>query len=130
MTVGTARSAPLPTLRWFRLRAVRRNSLASDDGGHGATRPLSTLRLRSSIDFPNSRCRQFQQMPVGIAEINAVAAARPVGAALDRDLARSEPCLPVRELAAAHTERHVQGAAAVVRRNGAARHHGRLAHWE
>src|SRR5205807_1139419 len=66
-------------------------SRCSDPGGGAPQR---------SIDFPQAGRRQLQQMSVGIAEIDAMPAARPIGAALDGDVSRPEPRLPGRELRA------------------------------
>ena len=46
------------------------------------------------IARPQSRRRQFEQVPVGIAEVNALAAARPFGAAFDGDVRFRKPLLP------------------------------------
>src|SRR5215470_1423995 len=64
-------------------------------------------------------------MPVGIAEIDAYAAALPLGAPLDVDAVGSEPRLPPCKLLAADRERDMQRAVTVVGRDGTARHvHG------
>src|SRR5437867_2856126 len=61
-------------------------------------------------------------MPVGIAEIDAFAAARPFGAPFDFDAMRGEPRLPVRKLLAADRKRDMQRSVAVVGRDGTTRH--------
>src|SRR5439155_8835879 len=66
-------------------------------------------------------------MTVGIAEIDAMPAARPIGSALDGDAAALEPLIPSAERFARDSEGDVQRAAAVVRRDGAARKSGGLA---
>src|SRR5262249_51175250 len=79
----------------------------------------------ASIDRPQARRRELQQVAVGIAEIDAAAAALPVGPPFDRDIMRAQALLPLRQLVGGNRKRDVQRAAAVVRRNGAARHvHG------
>src|ERR1700680_382054 len=75
-----------------------------------------------SIDLPQTGRCQLQQMPVGIAAIGAVPAARPIVAALDGDVLRTQPRFPGRELLACDPEGDVQGPAAVVRRNSPAWH--------
>src|SRR5882757_1176255 len=64
-------------------------------------------------------------MPVRIAEIDALAAARPLRAPLDRNAMRGEPRLPFRQLVATDRERNMQRAVTIVGRDGTARHaHG------
>src|SRR4249919_1990865 len=59
-------------------------------------------------------------MPVGIAEINALAAARPSGPAFDGDAFGLEPLLPGRELVGRNRKGDVHRAVPVMRRDGAA----------
>ena len=64
-------------------------------------------------------------MPVGIAEIDAVAAARPIGAAFDGDALLAQSLLPLRQLIRSNGKGLVQRPMAVVRGYRAARHaHG------
>src|SRR5437764_1319303 len=63
---------------------------------------------RPSIDLPQPPRCQFHEVTVRIAEIDAVPAARPRGAALDSDLVRLEACLPSCELLIPNPECHVQ----------------------
>src|SRR5215831_14446073 len=64
-------------------------------------------------------------MPVGVAKIDAFAAARPFGAPLDFDAARGEPRLPLGKLIRADRKRDMERAMAIVGRDGTARHaHG------
>src|SRR5437588_1879712 len=64
-------------------------------------------------------------MSVGIAEIDAVPAARPSGAAFDGDALFAQPLLPLRQFISGNGEGHVQRSVAVVWGNRAARHaHG------
>src|SRR5215472_12281499 len=59
-------------------------------------------------------------MSVGIAEINAVAAARPMRAALDRDAGLLEAIFPNVPLVVGNRKGHVNRPVPVMRRNGAA----------
>src|SRR5262249_35524351 len=77
---------------------------------------------RVLISRPKPRRRQLEQMPVGIAEIDAVAAARPIGAAFDGDALLAQSPLPLRQLIHGNGKGHVQRSLAVVRGVGAARH--------
>src|SRR5688572_22589257 len=82
------------------------------------TSPAMTAGL---VHRPQSRRRQLQQVPVGIAEIDAAAAARPVGRAFDRNAALCKMPLPFGKLRLADRKRHMQRARAIVSRNSAAR---------
>src|SRR5712692_1838472 len=73
-----------------------------------------------SIDRPEARGRELQQVSVGIAEIDAVATARPVGAAFDGDATLAEPAFPRRQLVGGDRKRQVQRSVAIVRRDRAA----------
>ena len=79
------------------------------------------------IHRPQSGRRQFQQMPVRIAEVDAAAAARPVVCAFDRDPARGEVLLPRVELILADREGDVQRPSPSWPGMAAARHGHRLA---
>src|SRR6516165_7230602 len=68
-------------------RAVRRPKGAAGIIIRAATRVL--------INRPQARRRQLEQMPVGIAEIDAVAAARPIGAAFDGDALLAQSLFPL-----------------------------------
>ena len=82
-------------------------------------------RLNSTNTSPIGRASPVPEVPVGIAEIDAVAAARPVGAAFDRDAVLGEPLFPGRQFVGGDRQRHVQRSVPVMRRDGAARHaHG------
>src|SRR5271169_5432698 len=59
-------------------------------------------------------------MPVGIAEVDALAAARPSGPAFDGDALGLEPLLPGRELVGRNRKGDVDRAVPVMRRDGAA----------
>src|SRR5262249_30300017 len=71
---------------------------------------------------PQAGRRELEQMTVGIAEIDALAAAAPSGPTLDRDATFAEPLRPVGKLVGADRKRNMQRAVAVVRRDGSARH--------
>src|SRR5262244_3481773 len=88
-------------------------------------RRSSRIPQRRSIRRPQARRRELKEMTVGIAEIDALAATAPSGAALDRDTVFGEPLLPVGKLVGADRKRNVQGPVTIVRRNGSAGHaHG------
>src|ERR1700676_235820 len=70
---------------------------------------------------PKSGRGQLQEMPVRIAEIDAVAATRPCGAALDGDAGAAQPLFPGRQLVGRNGERHMGRPLAVMGRDGAAR---------
>src|SRR5262245_52850054 len=71
-------------------------------------------KKNQSIDTPQARRRQLQEMPVGIAEIDAVTAALPIGAALDRDVVLTQALLPLRQLVRRDGEGDVQRPVTVV----------------
>src|SRR5690349_21575863 len=70
-----------------------------------------------SIVGPKPRRRQFQKMPVRIAQIEADAALRPCHAALDRDTPAFEPLDPIRELVGCDGEGDMQRARTVMARD-------------
>src|SRR5262245_11032477 len=88
--------------------------------------PLRSMRATNpSVNCPQSRRRQLQKMPVGVAKIDAFAAARPFRAPLDRDAMRGKARLPFGKLVAADRKGDVQRAVTIVGRDGTARHaHG------
>ena len=57
-------------------------------------RPQEGICALTLIPRPQSGRRQLEEMPVRIAEIDALAAARPFGAAFDGDVLGLEPLLP------------------------------------
>jgi len=69
---------------------------------------------------PQARCRQFQQVPVRVAEIDADAAARPVRAAFDCDAEIVQACLPGRQFVGCDRERDMVRPAAVMGRDDTA----------
>src|SRR5499426_2904465 len=75
-----------------------------------------------SIDRPQARSRELKQMPVRVAEVNALAAALPGGAALDRDVIGGESLLPLRQLVLGDRKGDMQWPRPIMRRDGAARH--------
>src|SRR5580692_5738478 len=70
---------------------------------------------------PQSGRGELQEMAVRIAEIDAVAAARPLSPAFALDAGCAQPFLPSRQLVGRHGKGHVGWPLAVVGRNGAAR---------
>src|SRR5215204_808862 len=92
-------------------------------GTHSGSAPSASRRSRMrSIDFPQAGRSQFQQMPVGVSEIDAVPSARPAGAALYFNIEAVEARLPLGQLLRRDGKCHVQWAAAIVWGNGAAAH--------
>src|SRR5262249_56146120 len=80
--------------------------------------PLHVERDRHTlINRPQARRRQLEQMPVGIAEIDAVPAARPVGAAFDGDALLAQSPLPLRQLIHGNGKGHVHRSMAVLPRH-------------
>src|SRR5262249_13694013 len=77
---------------------------------------------KTSIDRPQARRRQLEQMPIRVAEVDAHAAAGPLGAAFDRNPMLAEPLFPVRQSLSLDGKRDVQRTVAIVRRDGTARH--------
>lgn len=75
-----------------------------------------------SVNFPQTRGSELQEMPVRISKINAVTAARPFGTAVDGDFMPEQSSFPRRQLFGRYRECDVQCAAAIVRRNCAAWH--------
>jgi hypothetical protein len=74
-----------------------------------------------SVNRPNSRCDQLQQMIVGVAEIDALSAARPIGLAFDRNIVLTKPFFPSRQLRSCDGKGHMNWAATVMRGNSPAR---------
>jgi hypothetical protein len=72
------------------------------------------------VNRPNSRCYQLQQVIVGVAEVDALSAARPIGPAFDSDVVLAEPIFPSRQFLRRNGKGHMKRAAAVMRRNGPA----------
>src|SRR3989304_6597431 len=66
--------------------------------------------------------REFEQMPVGIAKVDAAPTARPFSCSFDPDMTCAQMLLPLREFFRANGKCHMQGAAAVMRRDCAAGH--------
>src|SRR5262249_30070261 len=92
----------------------------------GSGHPKSTLSgsqtAKPSIGRPQSRCGELQEMAIRVAEVDAVASARPVGAALDRNAVLAQPLLPRCKLVCRDRERDVQRTVPIVRRNRTAGH--------
>src|SRR5688572_10430640 len=92
--------------------------IASVLAGHAAA-------AQALVNRPQAGRGELQEVPVGVAEIDALASALPGGAALDRDVVAGEARLPASELVLRDREGDVKRTRAVMRRNGAARHvHG------
>src|ERR1041384_6697278 len=72
--------------------------------------------VRPSIIAPQAGGREFQQVPVAVAEIDAAAATRAIRAPLDRNAAITKPLFPPGEFVGADGESDMQRSAAVVRR--------------
>src|SRR5262249_37403989 len=85
-----------------------------------AIAPCHGAGLTRLIPRPQAGRRQLEEMAVGIAEIDAFAAARPFGAAFDGDVLGLEPLLPGRELVGRYRKGDVDRAMPVMRRDGAA----------
>ncbi len=83
-------------------------------------KPVSAFPDHALIPGPKSRRRQLEEVTVGIAEINALAAARPFGAAFDGDVRLCQPLFPSRQLIGGDREGDVHRPMTVMRRNGAA----------
>src|SRR5215469_3521598 len=81
---------------------------------------MSGNRRRRLVSRPEARRCQFKQVAVRIAEINAVAAARPMGAAFDRDTGLIEAAFPGFPFVRGDGKSHVNRTMPVVRGNGAA----------
>src|SRR5215831_3139623 len=80
-------------------------------------RPAGRKRL---ISRPQAGRGQFEQVAVRIAEINAVAAARPMGASFNRDAGFFEAPFPGLPFVGGDGKSHVDGTLPVVRRYSAA----------
>src|SRR6202023_3030267 len=109
--------------KWVSGMAVRRKAItlyAKSPGGGLVPRAAGR-----SVIAPQPRGRQFQEVPVGIAEIDTAAAPPPIGAALDRNAAVAQPLLPGHEFVGGDGKGNVHRSAAIVRRDSTARHrHG------
>jgi len=75
-----------------------------------------------SVDGPEAGRRQLHQVPVGVAEVDARAAARRVNPPLDLHPHVAEPRLPGPQGACGHGERHVQPPVTIVRGDDPTRH--------
>src|SRR5215207_8789720 len=90
-------------------------------GGRGRGGVLDPLVLSAPrIRRPKPRRGELKQMPVRVTDIEALPAARPRRAALDRDAGLAETLLPSCEVGGVDREGDVERPMAVVRRNGAA----------
>lgn len=74
------------------------------------------------VSRPQAGCCQFHQVPVGVAEVDAVSATRPIGATFDRDTMRAQPLFPLRQGVTSDGEREMQRPVTIVRRDRASRH--------
>ena len=83
-------------------------------------RPQEGICALTLIPRPQSGRRQLEKMPVRIAEIDALAAARPFGAAFDGDVLDLEPLLPSRKLIGRDRKGDMHRPVAVMRRDGTA----------
>src|ERR1700722_8387572 len=79
------------------------------------------LFLTILVTGPQSGRGEFQQMPVRIAEIDTVSAARPLCSAFDLDAGFAQPFFPSLQLIGGNGKGHVGRPLAVVGRDGAAR---------
>lgn len=70
-----------------------------------------------SVHRPHAGREEFDEVPVGISEINTAAAARPADDALDRDARAAQTFSPGLELVPVDREPDVSLAASIVRRN-------------
>src|SRR5436190_16110134 len=95
------------------VRPVTRAQIFFDRNGDGGRH---TVLVYNSIYGPHSRRRDFQQMPVGIAEVEADATPFPMGFVLYRDCVLCEPRFPSRELRGRYSKCQMQPAVAVMRR--------------
>ena len=83
-----------------------------------STRKKAILKLVIiSVDRPAARRDQLYQVTIGVAEINAMPAARPRHTALDRNVQRGEARLPISQRRGGNRKRQVQFARAIVRGN-------------
>src|SRR6476620_2784616 len=107
-------------VKWtsFREKQTSRNSATQSRHRVDPGRWLATSECL--VDWPQSRCCQFQKMAVRIAEIQTASTSFPIVAPFDGDAARSEMCLPTTELVLANGERHMQHAITIVSRDGPA----------
>ena len=83
-------------------------------------RPQELIRALTLIPRPQSGRRQLENMPVRIAEIDALAAARPFAAAFDGDVLDLEPLLPSRKPIGRDRKGDMHRPVAVMRRDGTA----------
>ncbi len=79
-----------------------------------------------SVHRPDSGRQQFDEMPVGIPEVNAAAASRPGHDALDRDSGARQPFPPGLELVPVDRKSDVSLSSPIMRRNQTAAKHDRL----
>jgi len=81
---------------------------------------------RQSVNRPDSGCQQFDEMSVGVPEINTSTASRPAHDALDRNPGAAQTFTPGLELVPIDRETDVVLARSVVRRNQTAAEHDGL----
>src|SRR5689334_1383649 len=90
---------PVPAIHVLRAANAAKTWMPGTEPGHdGAWVGRLGTKAHASIDRPNPARNQFQQMVVGIAEIDAVATARPGGPCLHGDALLRQPRLPSRQL--------------------------------